>query len=286
MTIHFEGASERRKELVQALVEATGNKSEYMGAPSFDYKVGEYAIHRDGRVEVDDLTDTKALGVVLQALRGHGFLPMGDEWNQPEEAPDEQEVNAFLTLREPGCISLVFPKDDLSQQNIANLRKLVDAKAPLIQLSLEVTELPIEEDEDQLTFPWLPGTACAEMIDATAHLLTALIKLSKKLKRVTVTQRDTDNPRYTFRCLLLRLGFIGDEYKQVRKHLMQGIPGNASQRHMAVEDAESVQDESVETEPIEKLKTQTDVVTEEELAALPSDEAERSDMSFDNRSDC
>ena len=272
MTIHFEGASERRKELVQALAEVTGSKSEYMGAPSFDYKVGEYMIRRDGSVEVDDLTDTKALGVALQALRSRGFIPTDSGWNQPEEAPDHQEVKAFLTLREPGCISLVFPKDGLSQQNIANLRKLVDAKAPLIQLSLEAAELPIKEDEDQLTFPWLPGTACAEMINATTHLLSALIKLAKKLKRVTVTQRDTDNPRYTFRCFLLRLGFIGDEYKQVRKYLMQGIPGNGSKRHVVIEEPIDLPEESVNVQHCEKLEAQRDEVSDAELAALSADE--------------
>jgi hypothetical protein len=32
--------------------------------------------------------------------------------------------------------------------------------------------------------------------------------------------------------MLLRLGFIGDEYKTARKLLMKGIPGNGSKRHV------------------------------------------------------
>ena len=30
---------------------------------------------------------------------------------------------------------------------------------------------------------------------------------------------ETDNPKYTFRCWLLRLGFIGDEFETARLHL-------------------------------------------------------------------
>ncbi len=41
----------------------------------------------------------------------------------------------------------------------------------------------------------------------------------------------TDNPKYTFRCWLLRLGFIGDEFETARLHLTKYLPGNAAWRH-------------------------------------------------------
>jgi hypothetical protein len=40
----------------------------------------------------------------------------------------------------------------------------------------------------------------------------------------------TDNPKYTFRCWLLRLGFIGDEFETARLHLLKHLPGNAAWR--------------------------------------------------------
>lgn len=276
MTIHFEGASERRKELVQAFAEATGAESKYLGAPRFDYQVGGYIIHKDGSVDADDLMDAKEIGLTLHALRAKGFIATNSEWGQMEEAPAEKELPE--SIRHEDGIALSFSKEGLSAESIANVRKLIAAKAPLIKLALELDELPIEEEDDKLTFTWLPITAPHEMVEATAQLLAAILKLVKRLKRVTVVERETDNPRYTFRCFLLRLGFIGDEYRTTRKYLMKGMPGNGSQRHMAVEDEESVQDnaqdEPIEVERIEKLETQTDVVTEEELAALPADEAD------------
>ncbi|MEG2356029.1 MAG: amidoligase family protein [Clostridia bacterium] len=41
---------------------------------------------------------------------------------------------------------------------------------------------------------------------------------------------DTDNPKYTFRCWLLRLGFIGDEFETARLHLTKNLSGNAAWR--------------------------------------------------------
>ena len=256
MTIHFEEASGRRKELVQALTEVTGCKSEYLGAPTFDYKVGDYIIHRDGSVEADDLLDVKELGLTFHSLRAHGFIQEGSEWDTPEKAPTEEETQACLTAPREDGVALSFPKDGMSEEAISNVKKIIAAKAPLIKLALELDELPIEDEEDKLTFTWLPITAPHEMIDATTRLLAAIMKLAKKLRRVTATERQTDNPRYAFRCFLLRLGFIGDEYKTVRKYLMKGIPGNGSKRHPAIEsDAGDIPsaDDPVEVESLEKL---------------------------------
>ena len=55
-------------------------------------------------------------------------------------------------------------------------------------------------------------------------------KIQKSASRI-VTQ--TDNPKYTFRTYLLRLGLIGDEFKTARQHLLEPLPGNISWRDPA-----------------------------------------------------
>jgi len=267
MTIHFEGANERRKELVQALADATGCRSEYRGAPDFNYKIGDYIVHRDGSVEADDLLDGKEIGIALQALRGRGFIPLNGEWNRPEEALTEREILSCLSApHDEGGIALSFPKDGLSAETVANVKKLIAAKAPLIRLALEADELPVEEEADRLTFPWLPTSAPREMIEATTYLLAAIIKLAKRLRRVTVTEHETDNPRYAFRCFLLRLGFIGDGYKNLRKYLMKGIPGDGSKRHPTIEFDAATDTPSGDTpaEVIEPEKLEVAAIEEEQ----------------------
>ena len=39
---------------------------------------------------------------------------------------------------------------------------------------------------------------------------------------------DSDNEKYAFRCFLLRLGFIGSEYKAERKILLRNLSGNST----------------------------------------------------------
>ena len=56
--------------------------------------------------------------------------------------------------------------------------------------------------------------------------------MAKEAKRVTAKEKPLDgsSEKYTFRCFLLRLGFIGAEYKQSRKVLMRNLEGSSSFR--------------------------------------------------------
>ena len=48
---------------------------------------------------------------------------------------------------------------------------------------------------------------------------------------MVATPTETDNDKYAFRCFLLRLGFIGDEYKIARKVLLRNLTGNSAFRY-------------------------------------------------------
>lgn len=52
-------------------------------------------------------------------------------------------------------------------------------------------------------------------------------------KSASAKRTHTDNEKYTFRCWLLRLGLIGEEFKNCREHLMANLSGNSAWRHAA-----------------------------------------------------
>jgi len=54
--------------------------------------------------------------------------------------------------------------------------------------------------------------------------------MAKKQQRVLAVERDVDSEKYAFRCFLLRLGFIGEEYAVSRKILLKNLSGNGSHR--------------------------------------------------------
>ena len=52
--------------------------------------------------------------------------------------------------------------------------------------------------------------------------------MARSQKRVTVKEHETANEKYAFRCFLLRLGYIGDEYKPDRKLLLRNLSGSSA----------------------------------------------------------
>jgi hypothetical protein len=55
--------------------------------------------------------------------------------------------------------------------------------------------------------------------------------MARDAKRVSSKPTETDNDKYAFRCFLLRLGFIGKEYKTARKILLRNLTGNSAFRY-------------------------------------------------------
>ena len=65
-------------------------------------------------------------------------------------------------------------------------------------------------------------------INHYSKFIEALCNMAIQRKRVTSTPNKSENEKYDFRCFLLRLGFIGQEYKELRKFLLRNLTGNSA----------------------------------------------------------
>jgi hypothetical protein len=57
------------------------------------------------------------------------------------------------------------------------------------------------------------------------QLVKALRDMAKPQHCILAADKSVDNEKYAFRCFLLRLGFIGEEYATTRKILLQNLSG-------------------------------------------------------------
>ena len=129
---------------------------------------------------------------------------------------------------EPCSICVSMPRSLFTDMALENLKNLVAAKGALIKKSLNADELPILIEEDKVCFPWFKGEAEPEELKAYDTFICKLCELARTQKRVTATEKPTDNEKYAFRCFLLRLGFIGAEYKVARKILLRNLAGSSA----------------------------------------------------------
>ena len=218
-----------RKTLVKALAEITGVKAIYKGAPSFSYEVDYFTVTRDNTIILNDMADSTEVEQVLDALAQHGFKVESVEYDQPQPEIDGDEplddCPPAYTMPDAVGLTVSIPLDKVA---VGNLTNLLEAKGGLIKSALNIDETPIIISEDSISFPWFSTIPGPDEVNAYTQLIATLCKMSKDLKRISAKAVKPENEKYAFRCFLLRLGFIGDEYKATRKILLRNLSGNSA----------------------------------------------------------
>lgn len=223
MKIFYE--ADNRKPLVKAISEFTGEKSRYLYTPTYAYRIGKYTVNKHGSVLCDDETDRRELKALVKFLAEKGFTPKQElSLEEEPEAEEEPLETEEAPTAEETVLEVAFP---LERVNFGNLENLLEAKGALIQKALGISHTDIETDEVKVSFPWFKAED-APLPEAFLKFLTALCQMSLTQKRVSSKVKNVENEKYAFRCFLLRLGFIGKEYKEDRKLLLKNFTGSSA----------------------------------------------------------
>ena len=206
----------REKSLSKGLKESQmKNPSiKYLGMPSTAYEVGTFTIDKTGTVLCED---DFALERLVHNLIGDGFIP---------EEGSKSEHDATQSL------AVAIPKNKV---DLAKLNKILENKGDLIKKALGITSLEIEEGEEKVSFPWFENIDNEHLMTYT-KFIAAVCEMSVGAKRINESSKEVVNEKYAFRCFLLRLGFIGDEFKKDRKLLLEKLSGSSAFRNGGHED--------------------------------------------------
>lgn len=216
MVLHFNVKGESRKAMVTAIEKEIGGKARYLGVPSCAYEIGNYTVGRNGELEFGDFDDIDEVAPIVDAcVMATGITPA--EWEENKDA-EETEAEGAMEL----TVTIPFIK-----VNVGNLTSLLEAKGSLIKDALGITDLRFEMNEDSVSFPWFSKVEPEEAMTYT-KFITAICEMTMKQKRITAKPKENENEKYAFRCFLLRLGFIGDEYKDDRKLLLSKLNGSSA----------------------------------------------------------
>ena len=216
MRINYNITGTQRKELVKVIADITGAKTEYMKMPTCNYQIDYFTVTKDGALEFDDMADSEEVEKVLDAIAAAGFEP------EPQKTAEPEAEKTGLTVELP-----------LDKAAVGTLTNILEAKGTLIKKALGIDDLRFEIKDDKIGFPWFPELPEPDETRTYTMFIAQLCKLSKELKRASSTETPVTNEKYAFRCFLLRLGFIGSEYKQERKILLQNLEGNSSWKNGA-----------------------------------------------------
>ena len=228
MQVKYNVTGAKRKELVTAIGAALEVKPKYMGMPTAAYEIDYFTVTKYGTLEFDDRADSEEVEQVLEAIAAAGFECEAQD--EAETAVKEESTEAAESANnapqgETTGLTVEIPLDKV---NVGNLTKLLEAKGSLIKKALGVEDIRIEIKEDRVAFPWFDELPDADSVKAYTNFVAKLCAMAKEAKRVTASEKEVDNEKYAFRCFLLRLGFIGTEYKADRKILLKNLTGSSA----------------------------------------------------------
>lgn len=63
---------------------------------------------------------------------------------------------------------------------------------------------------------------------ATLQLALAVAAQAASQRRVNARDAHPENERYAFRCWMLKMGLVGDEYRSMRRRFLKRLPGDSA----------------------------------------------------------
>lgn len=216
MEYHFHVPGTERKELAVRIGEIIQEAPRYLKVPSCAYQIGKYHLSKDGVLSAD--TVGKEL---LQKLSEAGFVPEETVLSERTDAEAGEEIR-----EEPLKLTISMPADMFDDESVERLRNLVTAKGELLKRAFHSENIPVVVTEETVNFPWFDAEP--EETRAYTVFIQKICEMAVRQKRISMKEKEIVNEKYEFRCFLLRLGLIGDGYKDVRKVLMKNLSGSAA----------------------------------------------------------
>ena len=214
--IRFTLESKQRPKLAQEIGNLLGTAPHYERVPSCAYDIAGYRLDKEGVLHIPEGAEETAKDLILQ-LRERGFQ---DDAEVTEEVPVQQDK-----------LTIAIPEESLTDTALENLQKIIANKQMLFQRAFQTDSTEVEITEEKINFTWFPYTTDSDEIAAYTQFISRLCDMARDAKRVSSKPTETDNDKYAFRCFLLRLGFIGKEYKTARKILLRNLTGNSAFRY-------------------------------------------------------
>lgn len=210
MIIEFNLTGNDRKELVKNISEVIGAPAEYQYMPTCAYVIGrDYTVTKEGNLEINDRADSKEVEHLLTELDSRGYSILNEEIDR-------------LTVQ--------MPRELLSERTLNRVRRIIENKGEIFKAAFKTDSLDIIQTDEKVEFPWFTIEQDGDA-DAYCTFISMLCKFAKNRNRINNKPDTSDNEKYAFRCFLIRLGFVGSEFKAARKVLLRNLTGSSAFRH-------------------------------------------------------
>ncbi len=194
-------------------------KQEYRGGINRLFTVGDWKVQLNDRIVPEAKEGAADEGFKVQI-----------EFFTFDSDIFEKLIEAGAIINDSCKLTIIIDSSGHTDKSKENLGKVFESKKELILMAFGVEDGNIETTDGKVIFRIFKTTLDAERIRAYEQFCTLLNNLALNLKSASSKKTESDNPKFTFRVFLIRLGMIGDEYKVTRKVLLERLAGNSAFR--------------------------------------------------------
>ena len=222
MIITFDLSGRTRKELVKAISEITGERAVYKFMPTSAFEIGFFTVTREGKLEFCDRSDDTAAVTETEKVSEETEIM----------AQCETQGNTAPTAENNGIdrFSISMSRDFFDERTLNKLDRTIENKGELFKMAFKTDDLSYKVTDDRVIFDWFPFSGESGEGLAYSSFIDLLTKSLKEQKRVNASKAQTENPKFAMRVYLIKLGMVGDEYKQTRKILLRHLAGSSAFR--------------------------------------------------------
>ena len=266
MIITFDLSGRTRKELVKAISEITGERAVYKFMPTSAFEIGYFTVTREGKLEFPDRSDTEIVEQVFEGLSEKGYMVISSYYDNGESAMIWEDEKLAKTAKQPDTaavtetekvseepettavtatqperkatveingidrFSISMSRDFFDDRTLNKLDRTIENKGELFKMAFKTDDISYKVTDDRVTIDWFPFSGEEGEGLAYSNFIDLLTKSLKEQKRVNASKAQTENPKFAMRVYLIRLGMVGDEYKQTRKILLRNLEGSSAFR--------------------------------------------------------
>ncbi len=174
-----------------------------------------------------------------------------------------------------------------------NLANIYESKGTLLQKAIgrefgSLADCSRLGEQGVVSLPLFPGSLDENEVRSYVQLAQCIVDFAAKSKTIRQKENDSPNEKFRLRTWLVRIGFVGEEYKYARKLLTENLSGNSAWLRKAEMESQA---EEMTTQPQEQQRENLEspsleansgmeplpspVPTEEESEEVPQNEIKK-----------
>ena len=114
-----------------------------------------------------------------------------------------------------------------------NLANIYESKGTLLQKAIgrefgSLADCSQLGEQGVVSLPLFPGSLDENEVRGYVQLAQCVVDFAAKSKRIQHKENDSPNEKFRLRTWLVRIGFVGEEFKYARKLLTENLSGNSA----------------------------------------------------------